>query len=87
MLTYRRNNCIIVFCQAELLDKYAPLAQLVEHLTLNQGVLGSSPRWCTKAFKFLKAFLYACLAPCIVYSTMFQQLTLKILAMCIRYKP
>ena len=25
----------------------APLAQLVEHLTLNQGVLGSSPRWCT----------------------------------------
>jgi len=35
----------------------------------------------------LKAFLYACLAPCIVYSTMFQQLTLKILAMCIRYKP
>jgi hypothetical protein len=22
---------------------YAPLAQLVEHLTLNQGVLGSSP--------------------------------------------
>jgi len=23
--------------------KYAPLAQLVEHLTLNQGVQGSSP--------------------------------------------
>ena len=23
--------------------KYAPLAQLVEHLTLNQGVPGSSP--------------------------------------------
>ena len=26
---------------------YAPLAQLVEHLTLNQGVQGSSPWWCT----------------------------------------
>ncbi len=26
---------------------HAPLAQLVEHLTLNQGVRGSSPRWCT----------------------------------------
>ena len=25
----------------------APLAQLVEQLTLNQWVLGSSPRWCT----------------------------------------
>jgi len=24
-------------------DVYAPLAQLVEHLTLNQGVQGSSP--------------------------------------------
>ena len=24
-------------------EKYAPLAQLVEHLTLNQGVQGSSP--------------------------------------------
>ena len=28
---------------------YAPLAQLVEQLTLNQWVLGSSPRWCTKS--------------------------------------
>ena len=28
--------------------KYALLAQLVEHLTLNQGVRGSSPRWRTK---------------------------------------
>ena len=26
---------------------FAPLAQLVEQLTLNQWVLGSSPRWCT----------------------------------------
>ncbi len=25
------------------IDVYAPLAQLVEHLTLNQGVQGSSP--------------------------------------------
>ena len=27
---------------------FGPLAQLVEHLTLNQGVRGSSPRWSTK---------------------------------------
>ena len=27
---------------------YAPLAQLVEQLTLNQEVRGSIPRWCTK---------------------------------------
>ena len=30
-----------------MLPTYAPLAQLVEHLTLNQGVCGSSPQWCT----------------------------------------
>ena len=29
---------------------YAPLAQLVEQLTLNQWVLGSSPRWCTTKY-------------------------------------
>ena len=29
-------------------EKNALLAQLVEQLTLNQWVLGSSPRWCTK---------------------------------------
>ena len=29
---------------------FAPLAQLVEHLTLNQGVRGSSPRWCTISY-------------------------------------
>ena len=34
---------------------YAPLAQLVEQLTLNQWVLGSSPRWCT-----IKAKRYRC---------------------------
>ena len=28
--------------------KNAPLAQLVEHLTLNQGVQGSSPWRCTE---------------------------------------
>ena len=28
-------------------SRYALLAQLVEQLTLNQWVLGSSPRWCT----------------------------------------
>lgn len=29
----------------------APLAQLVEHLTLNQMVTGSIPVWCTKFIK------------------------------------
>ena len=27
---------------------YDPLAQTVEHLTFNQGVRGSNPRWVTK---------------------------------------
>ena len=40
---------------------YGLLAQLVEHLTLNQGVRGSSPRWptkstCLKAGAFLFPF-------------------------------
>ena len=30
----------------------APLAQLVEHLTLNQGVRGSSPWRCTRENRF-----------------------------------
>ena len=37
--------CFVWFCGCL---KNAPLAQLVEQLTLNQWVLGSSPRWCTK---------------------------------------
>ena len=39
---------------------YAPLAQLVEQLTLNQWVLGSSPRWCTKECltRKCRAFFY-----------------------------
>ena len=39
----------------------APVAQLVEHLTLNQGVQGSSPCGCTtkeKANIYLLAFLF-----------------------------
>ena len=44
----------------------APLAQLVEHLTLNQGVQGSSPWRCTKKHCFWKldfrgrCFLFSC---------------------------
>ena len=34
-------------CKRKTSEWYAPLAQLVEHLTLNQGVQGSSPWWCT----------------------------------------
>ncbi|VXB11796.1 hypothetical protein PSCLAVI8L_120078 [Pseudoclavibacter sp. 8L] len=29
-------------------ERHAPLAQLAEQLTLNQWVLGSSPRGCTR---------------------------------------
>ena len=35
---------LLIFVQfSGCIEKYAPLAQLVEHLTLNQGVQGSSP--------------------------------------------
>ena len=39
---------------------YAPLAQLVEQLTLNQWVLGSSPRWCTKECLTRKCRAFFC---------------------------
>ena len=38
-------------------EKDAPVAQLVEHLTLNQGVQGSSPCGCTKGGSALLYFL------------------------------
>ena len=43
----------IAFCHViEIFYFYtAPLAQLVEHLTLNQQVAGSSPAGCTKRIK------------------------------------
>ena len=42
--------------------RYDSLAQSVEHLTFNQGVRGSNPRWVTKTDKHDKAlvgFLYS----------------------------
>ena len=42
---------------------YAPLAQLVEQLTLNQWVLGSSPRWCTKISPTEAWGLFFCITP------------------------
>src|SRR5215510_1403627 len=36
-------------------DPDEPLAQMVEHLTFNQGVLGSIPRRLTKQLKHLQA--------------------------------
>ena len=42
LLTNRDIWCIISLAVFET-ARYAPLAQLVEHLTLNQGVPGSSP--------------------------------------------
>ena len=41
--------------------KYDPLAQVVEHLTFNQGVRSSSLRWITKTpvTRRLQVFFYA----------------------------
>ena len=39
------------------LEKDAPVAQLVEHLTLNQGVQGSSPCGCTNKVRGLPIWL------------------------------
>ena len=41
-------NSIVQFSGRETHAPRAPLAQLVEQLTLNQRVPGSSPWWCTK---------------------------------------
>ena len=38
-----KETQILVFSFEGAFMSYAPLAQLVEHLTLNQGVHGSSP--------------------------------------------
>ena len=38
--------------------KDAPVAQLVEHLTLNQGVQGSNPCGCTEKRKSNLPFFY-----------------------------
>ena len=43
MLTFGFSSVILVDVLDRGIIKYAPLAQLVEHLTLNQGVQGSNP--------------------------------------------
>ena len=43
---YYNNFCVLQRTQTADTG-HAPLAQLVEHLTLNQGVQGSSPWRCT----------------------------------------
>ena len=59
------------------------LAQLVEHLTLNQQVPGSSPGWVTNEFKalqiFCKAFFVVCCQNC-CQSKIFDILSFKILS-------
>ena len=59
------------------------LAQLVEHLTLNQQVPGSSPGWVTNEFKalqiFCKAFFIVCCQNC-CQSKIFDILSFKILS-------
>ena len=44
-LTERLKTDILFL--AQLQNLLGPLAQLVEHLTLNQGVVGSRPTWVT----------------------------------------
>ena len=36
---------------------YGPLAQLVEHMTFNHGVPGSSPGWATKVLPYGLAYI------------------------------
>ena len=43
---YYNNFCVLDKPQQ---TRFAPLAQLVEHLTLNQGVQGSSPWRCIRS--------------------------------------
>ena len=40
-------------------NEYDPLAQAVEHVTFNHGVLGSSPRWVTKIYSLSSTVLRA----------------------------
>ena len=44
MLAFYKIIMYNKFCRRK---RYAPLAQLAEHLTLNQGVQGSNPWWRT----------------------------------------
>ena len=44
----------LIICYNSYVELRAPLAQLVEQLTLNQWVLGSSPRWCTNKGPLVK---------------------------------
>ncbi len=37
-------------------EQHEPLAQLVEHLTFNQGVEGSSPSWLTIYFFVMRSW-------------------------------
>ena len=51
---FKKSTCnfargVIIYFLRQRDAKDAPLAQLVEHLTLNQGVQGSSPWRCTTA--------------------------------------
>ncbi len=53
-------------------ERYASIAQLVEHLTLNQGVRGSSPRGCTirnPAIPSIAGFSYPSYICCSAEST------------------
>ncbi len=47
------------------IDTHEPLAQLVEHLTFNQGVEGSNPSWLTNISNFyMRTWLSGRASPC-----------------------
>jgi hypothetical protein len=49
------------FESRQLRQLFEPLAQLVEHLTFNQGVEGSSPSWLTL---YMRKWLRGRASPC-----------------------
>ena len=57
-LTNGKNYAILHWFEARAASAvaYDPLAQAVEHLTFNQGVRGSIPRWLTILYRQLGEF-------------------------------
>ena len=59
MLAFFEKGVYNIFCVKE--NAHASLAQLVEHLTLNQGVRGSSPRRRMIGLSVMDSPIFLCL--------------------------
>ena len=58
-LIFRKTCHIILLASRETSDAgHARLAQLAEHLTLNQGVQGSNPWWRITKYRFYSRWLW-----------------------------